>query len=110
MSEVNVELFRRYIINVPKPDNEYIRKATSKLSGALQDNRYFVITGKHLEKKTGNVIHRMFPTFNYTTADNRKVNLGTYSDKYLLVNIWATWSDESHDCIKNLLDTLTCLS
>lgn len=102
MSEVNVELFRRYIINVPKPDNEYIRKATSKLSGAMQDNRYFVITGKHLEKKTGNVMHRMFPTFNYTTADNRKVNLGTYSDKYLLVNIWATWSDESHDCIKNL--------
>ena len=102
MSEVNVELFRRYIINIPKPDNEYIRKATSKLSGAMQDNRYFVITGKHLEKKTGNVIHRMFPTFNYTTADNRKVNLGTYSDKYLLVNIWATWSDESHDCIKNL--------
>ena len=104
MSEVNVELFRRYIINVPKPDNEYIRKATSKLSGALQDNRYFVITGKQLEKKTGNVIHRMFPTFNYTTADGRKVSLGTYSDKYLLVNFWATWSGDSHECVKNLRD------
>ena len=102
LSEVNVELYRRYLISVPTPDNEYIRKATSKLSGALQDHPYFLITGKHLEKKTGNVMHRMFPTFNYTTADGRKVSLGTYSDKYLLVNIWATWSGDSHKCVKNL--------
>ena len=102
LSEVNVEIFRRYVINIPTPDNEYIRRATSKLSGALQDHRYFVIIGKQLEKKTGNVLHRMFPTFNYTTCDNRKVNLGTYSDKYLLVNIWATWNSDSYDCVKNL--------
>ena len=102
LSEVNTEIFRRYLVNIPTPDNEYIRRAISKLSGVLQDHRYFVITSKRLEKKTGNVMHRMFPTFNYTTDDNRKVNLGTYSDKYLLINIWATWNSDSHECVKNL--------
>ena len=46
----------------------------------------------------------MFPSFRYTTNDNRTVNLGTYSDKYLLVNIWATWHQESYDKIKELRD------
>lgn len=101
-SEVAVELYHRYLLDIPKPDNDYLRKKITKLSGTLQDHRYFVATTKRLEKKTGNIKHRMFPTFNYTTADNRKVSPGTYSDKYLLVNIWATWDSESHECVKAL--------
>ena len=104
ISEVNTELFRRYLIDIPDPDKEYLRKAISKLGGALQDHRYFATVKKTLDKRTGNVKHRMFPTFRYTTHDNRTVNLGTYSDKYLLVNIWATWHQESHDKIKKLRD------
>ena len=101
-SEVNAELFRRYVIEVPAPDNDYIRKAISNLSGVLQDHRYFTTTSKLLEKKNGNVKHRMFPTFNYTTIDGKKVNLGVYSDKYILVNVWATWNSTSHEQIKKL--------
>lgn len=104
LSEVNIELFRRYLIDVPNPDNEYLRKATSKLGGALQDHRYFALAKKMLDKKTGDIKHRMFPSFNYTTIDSNKVNLGVYADKYLLVNIWATWDKESHKSIKTLRD------
>ena len=102
ISEVNVELFRRYLIDVPNPDNEYLRKTISKLGGVMQDHRYFVVTKKTLDKKTGDVKHRMFPTFFYTTIDGKKVNLGTYADKYLLVNFWATWNSESHESVKKL--------
>ena len=102
LSEVNVEFFRRYIIEIPDCDNDYIRKAISNLSGAMQDHHYFAAISKQLEKKNGNVKHRMFPTFNYTTIDDRNVNLGTYSDKYLLVNVWATWHNGSHEQIKRL--------
>lgn len=104
ISEVNIELFRRYLIEIPNPDNEYLRKATSKLGGVLQDHIYFVTTKNILDKKTGNVKHRMFPTFSYTTSDGKKVDLGTYSDKYLLVNFWATWNSDSHERIKSLRD------
>ena len=104
MSEVNVELFRRYLIDVPNPDNDYIRKAISKLSGPLQDNRYIATANKLLDKKNGNVKHRMFPTFNYTTADSIKTNIGRYSDKYLLVNIWATWYTGCQEQMQELRD------
>ena len=102
LSEVNVELFRRYLIDIPNPDNEYIRKAISKLSGPLQDNRYIATANKLLDKKNGNVKHRMFPTFNYTTADSIKTNIGRYSDKYLLVNVWATWHNGSREQLQEL--------
>ena len=103
-SEVNAELFRRYVIEVPAPDNDYIRKAISNLSGVLQDHRYFTTTSKLLEKKNGNVKHRMFPSFNYTTNDGKNVNAGTYTSGYLLVNVWATWDSMSHEQIKKLRD------
>ena len=103
-SEVNAELYRRYLIDIPSPDNDYIRKSISNLSGVLQDHRFFTMTSKQLEKKSGNVKHRMFPTFNYTTIDGKKVNTGTYTSGYLLVNVWATWDSMSHEQIKKLCD------
>lgn len=102
LSKVNVELFRRYLVDIPDCDNEYIRKAISNLSGVMQDHGYFIALSKQLEKKNGNIKHRMFPTFNYTTINDSNVNLGTYSDKYLLVNVWATWDNGSHEQIKDL--------
>lgn len=102
LSEVTVELFRRYLVDTPNCDNDYIRKAISNLSGVMQDHSYFATTSRKLEKKNGNVKHRMFPTFNYTTIDGRSVNLGTYTDKYLLINVWATWNSGSHEQIKTL--------
>lgn len=104
ISEVNIEIFRRYLADVPHPDNEYLRRMISKYGGVLQDHRYFSIMRKLLDKKTGNVKHRLFPTFHYTTIDGKKANQGTYADKYLLVNFWATWNPESHKFVKDLRD------
>ena len=102
ISEVNVELFRRYLVEIPTPDNDYIRKTMPKLGGVMQDHQYFAGVKKMLDKKTGNVKHRMFPNFNYNTVDSVKCNLGTFSDKYLLINFWATWNSESHEQMKEL--------
>ena len=103
-SEVNAELYRRYLIDIPTPDNDYIRKSISNLAGVLQDHRFFTATSKQLENKSGNVKHRMFPSFNYTTNDGKNVNAGTYTSGYLLVNVWATWDSMSHEQIKKLRD------
>ena len=102
ISEVNVEIFRRYLADRPHPDNEYLRRMISKYGGILQDHRYFSIMRKLLDKKTGNVRHRLFPTFHYTTIDGKKADQGTYSDKYLLVNFCATWNPECHKFVKEL--------
>lgn len=102
VSEINVELFRRYLVDIPDPDNEYLRKAIQRLGGVLQDHEYFYNLKKRLDKKGGEIKHRMFPTFNYTTIDNKEVTPGTYSDRYLLVTFWATWDADSREGLKRL--------
>ncbi len=102
VSEINVELFRRYLVDIPDPDNEYLRRAIQKLGGVLQDHEYFYNLKKRLDKKGGEIKHRMFPTFNYTTIDNKEVTPSTYSDRYLLVTFWATWDADSREGLKRL--------
>ena len=102
ISEVNVELFRRYLVEIPQPDNEYIRKSISKLGGVLQDHQYFTSIKKMVDKKNGNIKHKMFPSFNYTSADSTKIDLEKYSNRYLLINFWATWNSKSRESLQNL--------
>lgn len=102
ISEINIELFRRYLVETPQPENEYIRKSISKLGGVLQDHQYFTRVKKMVDNKNGNVKHRMFPDFNYTTADSSDTNLGKYSNGYLLINFWATWNSKSRQSLQNL--------
>lgn len=94
VSEVNIELYRRYLVDIPDPDNESLRRSIQKLGGALQDHEYFTSLKKQLDKKSGNVKHKMFPTFNYTTIDEKKVSTSTYANKHLLVTFWSTLDNE----------------
>lgn len=101
-SIVVAELFRNYLVDIPEPDNEYLRRAIQKLGGVLQDHEYFYNLKKRLDKKGGEIKHRMFPTFKYTTIDSKEVTPGTYSDRYLLVTFWATWDADSREGLKKL--------
>ena len=102
MSEVAVELFRRYLIEVPTPDNEYIKKALGRLGGAMQDHEYFANLRKRLDKKPGNIKNKLFPNYKYTTIDDGKISQETFSGKYLLVTFWDIWSEESRERLKRL--------
>ena len=105
ISEVNIELLRRYLINVPHPDYQQIKNYMSKLGGILQDNEYLAITKKHVDEKSGNTLHKQFPAFTYQTADSAKqITLNTFNKKHLLVTIWAPWDEESRSKIHLLKD------
>lgn len=102
LSEVTIELFRRYLVDIPSPDNEYIKKAIGKLGGAMQDHEYFINLRKRLDKKPGNAKNKLFPNFKYSTIDNGKVDQGMYSGRYLLVTFWDIWSDDSREYLRRL--------
>lgn len=103
ISEVNVELLRRYMIDVPNPDYTQIKNFISKLGGILQDNEFLTITKNNIDKKSGNTLHRQFPTFTYTTADScKEITLNTFNKKHLLVTFWASWDKESRKQMKLL--------
>ena len=96
VSEVNIELLRRYLINVPDPNYQQIKNFISKLGGILQDNEYLAITKKKIDEKSGNTIHKQFPSFTYQTADScKEITLSTFNKKHLLVTLWASWDEES---------------
>lgn len=103
ISEVNIELLRRYFINIPEPDYQQIRNLISKLGGILQDNEYLAIVSKNIDNKNINALHRQFPSFTYFTADScKKITESTFSDKHVLVTFWASWDKESHKQLKHL--------
>lgn len=96
--EVNIELLRRYLINVPNPDYQQIKNFIFKLGGILQDNEYLAKTKKNIDEKSGNTLHKQFPSFTYHTADScKEITLSTFSKKHLLVTFWASWDEESRN-------------
>ena len=103
VSEVNIELLRRYIIEIPEPDYSQIKNFISKLGGILQDNEYLALTKKNIDEKSGNIAHKQFPSFTYTTADScKEITHNTFNKKHLLVTFWATWNDDSRKQLKHL--------
>ena len=101
-SEVVVELFRRYLVDIPNPDNTYILKAIDRLGGTMQDHEYFTNLKRRLKEKPGGAKSKTFPTFSYRTLDHGTVNLNTFSKKYLLVTFWGTWNNGCLDYMKKL--------
>lgn len=102
VSEINVEIMRRYMVDTPSPDNGHIRNRISKLGGILQDHEFFATTKKNIDKKNSNTLHRLFPSFTYTTAEGEEVNLEEYKNKYTLITFWAPWDEACMEKMKKL--------
>ena len=103
ISEVNIGLIRKYMLNVPDPDYSQVKHMISRLGGILQDNEYLASTKKVIDSRSGNTLHKQFPSFTYTTADScKEITLNTFNKKHLLVTLWASWDEESRRQMKFL--------
>ena len=102
ISDVSIEILRRYLTDRPVPENRDIRSRTSKLGGILKDYEYIVALNKKVESKNSNVLHRSMPEFEYSINDSTEVNLETYIRKYTLVTFWASWDKNSLERLKEL--------
>lgn len=99
---VNIELIRRYLVDIPNPDNTRINDCISRLGGILQDHEYFAATLKQIDRKRSNTLHRQFPSFKYKVSDTLEVTHSTYLKKYLLVTFWASWDERSRNELPKL--------
>ena len=103
LSEINIELIRRYLVDIPGQDNSKIKSAITKLSGILQDNEYIAVTKKKITDRSYDTLHKLFPSFTYTAADScKKITLDTFKKQHLLVTFWASWDKASIKGMKNL--------
>lgn len=102
ISDVCIEIIRRYAVDVQSPKMDKIRACISEMGGVMQDQEYLNAVKKKCEHKRSNVISRSFPNFRYTTVDGRDVSLSTYVRKYTLITFWATWDEPSRAHMQSL--------
>ena len=103
LSEINIELIRRYLVDIPGQNNTRIKATISKLSGVLQDNEYIAVTKKKITTRNFDTLHKLFPSFTYITADScKKITLDTFKKKHLLITFWASWDKASKNGMQKL--------
>ena len=102
VSDVNIEIIRRYMTEFPQTDHRAIRSRTGKLSGILQDHYLIVTMKERTDSKISNIEHRSFPAFGYTTADSTQVTQASLMKRYTLVTLWASWDSRSREVLKRL--------
>lgn len=102
MSNVNVEIIRRFMIDIPHPNNSFILSRIRNLGGTLQDHELFNEIQERIDNKNSNVLYKLLPSFNYTTAEGNKVNTKSYKGKMLVINFWATWDSLSRAQMKEI--------
>ncbi len=94
-SQTNVEIIRRFMVEVPNPNNNFIKKRINSLGGTLQDHEYFTELKGKLDAKNSNNIHRMLPSFEFITEKGEKIVQKRYREKLLIINFWAAWDSVS---------------
>lgn len=102
LSNVNVEIIRRFMVDIPHPNNSFTLSRIRNLGGTLQDHEFFRDLQERIDSKNSNTPYKIFPSFNYTTADGKKVNQGKYKGKMLIVNFWAAWDSLSRVQMREL--------
>lgn len=102
ISDVNVEIVRRYMTELPKTDHRAIRARTGNLGGIMKDHSFFAMLKERTDNKVSNVEHRSFPSFSYTTADSTEFTQIELLKKYTLVTFWASWDEGSRERVKAL--------
>ena len=105
MSEINIMLLRRYLVESSSPSTRDIREILNKLGGKLNDNDYIIYVRELIDKKrlTSTIIYSSVPSFNFTALDNStKINNSRYKNKFLVINFWASWDSLSNEHVKQM--------
>ena len=105
MSEINIMLLRRYIVEAPSPSNRHIREILNNLGGKLNDNDYIMYAQELIEKNrsVSTIIYSSVPSFNFTAIDDStKILNSRYKNKFLIINFWASWDSLSSKHVKQM--------
>ncbi len=105
MSEINIMLWRRYMIESPAPNARKIRDVSNVLGGKLKDEEYVVAVLEFLDKKRSlaNIKYTSMPVFNLLLMDDStRISNSRYKEKFLVLNFWASWDSLSREHVKEM--------
>lgn len=98
-SRVSIYVLNRYFLAKKQIDYKQVEELISSMSGMLQDTPEMKEVAERLKKQESSAIGRRAPSFSLKNRENEVVtnNNKNFKDKYLLINFWATWADQSKE-------------
>ena len=105
MSEINIMLWRRYLIETPQPSIREIRDVSNLFGGKLNDDEFVSSINDVLEGKRtmANLAYTSVPVFNYLLMDDStRISNSYYKNKFLVLNFWASWDSLSCEHVKEM--------
>lgn len=109
-SFVSAYLIDQYFVQIPNPDLKKAEALIAPLNGNIKDCRILSMVLRNLsEKKNWNNNSEVLPYISCKDRNNKFVSWSTEEGCYTLVNIWASWNEESvaaHDSIYKIAEKL----
>ena len=105
MNEVNIMLWRRYLVESPKPEMRNIRSVSNLFGGKLNDDDYIADFQELVDKKRSltTVLYSSVPVFNFVAMDDStKISNARYKEKFFVLNFWASWDSLSCERVKQM--------
>lgn len=94
-SYTNIYLIDKYYVQETLPDYEAIKEAVKGLNGVVRDTPYMIDLQNKLDEKVKAAESNSIPNISYMDKDGKTVNWRTLKDKYVLLDFWASWNEES---------------
>lgn len=95
-SLVSIYLLNKYFVQKETPDYAKINSLIELMAGNLQDNPAIEQIRTYAEQVEKVTVGRSAPYFSLPNAKGEKITrTGQFKDKYLLINFWASWNEQS---------------
>ena len=92
-SPINIYLLDRYFVQESAPDLSKIKELIEIMDGALQDTKYVERLLAFVEESEKSETGKTVPAFTLPNAEGKRVSRSDFRDQYLLITVWASWSD-----------------
>ena len=98
-SLASIYLLDKYFVQIPQPDYTKIKEITESMTGALLDRPYIENISDYIDQLEKVTVGKSAPYFSLPNKKGEKLSRSAekFRDKYLLLNFWASWCDQSSE-------------
>lgn len=108
-SYTNIYLIDKYYVQDSLPDYKHINQLVKGLSGNIKDSPYMIALQTKLDEYTNFENSRSLTNLYYTDKKGKVVDWSSIKDKYVLLDFWASWNQESVTAQDSLVPVLKAL-
>ena len=101
-SLASIYVLKKYFVQSNEPDYSLIRKLIENMSGELKDRPDISTLQEKLISEGKSDVGKTVIYFTVTNPKGEKISRSSFRGKYLLLNFWASWDEQSREANKTL--------